>query len=155
MTDLKALAYELLHEAQQSLQEQDELAPTAVVITPDQNLIFDIEYANEEEREEVYTEMVEVARDKNALAILTVNDVYLENSGTRAQLEGAEWGELAESPSEAITVMVSGSGFDTWTLVSPYVHRGEQIIFHPAQEKRDPGAEMELLGDWTGRTGAA
>ena len=64
MTDLKALAYELLHEAQQSLQEQGELAPTAVVITPDQNLIFDIEYASEEEREEVYTEMVEVARDK-------------------------------------------------------------------------------------------
>ena len=36
MTDLKALAYEFLHEAQQSLQGDGYLNPTAVVITPDE-----------------------------------------------------------------------------------------------------------------------
>ena len=51
MTDLKALAYELLHEAQQSLQEEENLTPTAVVITPTENLIFDLEYDSDEERD--------------------------------------------------------------------------------------------------------
>jgi len=44
MTDLKALAYEFLHEAQHSLKSDGYLNPTAIVITPEENLIFDIEF---------------------------------------------------------------------------------------------------------------
>jgi hypothetical protein len=62
---------------------------------------------------------------------------------------------LGQSAREAILIAVSGSGFETWTLTCPYHRKGEQLIFQPAQERRDPGAEVELLGDWTGRTGAA
>ncbi len=155
MRDLKALAYELLHESQQSLQEEDHLTPTAIVITPEENLIFEVEYDSEEEREEIYTDMVEIALEKNATAILTVNDVYLDNSTAKVTLEGPAWGNLAESANEAVIVTVSGSGFETWSLVCPYFRQGDQIIFQPAQEKRDPGGELELLGDWTGHTGAA
>ena len=61
MTDLKALAYEFLHEAQHSLRGDGYLNPTAVVITPEENLIFDIEFETEEERDEIYSEMMEVA----------------------------------------------------------------------------------------------
>ncbi len=73
MTDLKALAYELLHEAQQSLQSEGHLNPVAVVIAPGENLIFDLEFEGEEERDEIYSEMTEVAKEKNAAAIVTVN----------------------------------------------------------------------------------
>ena len=62
---------------------------------------------------------------------------------------------LAESATEAVIVTISGSGFETWSLVCPYFRQGGRIIFQPAQEKRDPGGELELLGDWTGHTGAA
>jgi len=93
--------------------------------------------------------------EKNATAILTVNDVYLDNSTSKVNLEGAGWGNLAEATSEAVIVTVSGSGFETWSLVCHYFRQGDQIIFQPAQEKRDPGGELELLGDWTGHTGAA
>lgn len=155
MTDLKALAYELLHEAQQSLQEDGHLTPTAVVITPAENLIFDVEYENEEERDEIYAEMVEVAMEKGASAILTVNDTYLSDPQTSVTLEGEGWGNLKDKPSEALIVTVSGGGFETWSLSSGYHRRGDQLIFEPAHEKRDPGGELELLGDWTGRTGAA
>ena len=48
MTDLKALAYEMLHEAQQSLQEHGHLNPVAVVITAHENLIFDLEFERNE-----------------------------------------------------------------------------------------------------------
>jgi hypothetical protein len=153
--NLKSLAHELMSEARQELQEESHLTPTAVVITPHENLILDIEYENDEEREEIYTEMVDVAMEKNALAIITVNDIYLDAAGTAPALEGPEWGKLGQSAKEAILITVSGSGFETWTLTCPYFRRGEQLIFQPAQEKRDPGAEVELLGDWTGRTGAA
>ncbi len=156
MNDLKALAYELLHEAQQSVQAEDHLAPTAIVITPDENLIFEVEYDSEEEREEIYSDLVEIALEKNAAAIVTVNDVYLDNhSGAKITLEGPAWGNLSESASEAVIVTISGSGFETWSLVCPYFRQGNQIIFQPAQEKRDPGGELELLGDWTGSSGAA
>jgi hypothetical protein len=154
--DLKSMAYEFLHEAQQLLQSDGYLNPTAVVITPEQNLIFDIEFESEEEREEIYAEMMEVALEKSASAIITVNDVYPDNtSGAPVQLEGAGWGALAESTVEAVMVTVSGSGFETWTLVCPYFRRENRIIFHPAREMRNPGGEVELLGDWTGKAGAA
>ena len=156
MMDLKALAYELLHESQQAVQEEDHLTPTAIVITPEENLIFEVEYDSEDEREEIYSDLVEIALEKNATAIVTVNDVYLDNSsGSKVTLEGPLWGDLAESATEAVVVTLSGSGFETWSLVCPYFRKGNQIIFQPAQEKRDPGGELELLGDWTGRSGAA
>jgi len=155
MTDLKALAHELLHEAQQSLQQEGHLNPSAVVITPSENLIFDLEFENEEEREEIYAEMIDAAKEQRAGAIITVNDVYLDDSGVPVRLEGAGWGALAESAPEAVMVTVSGGGFETWSLVSPYLRRAEQIVFQPAREIRNPGGEIELLGDWTGQTGAA
>ena len=156
MTDLKALAYEFLHEAQQSLQNDSYLNPTAIVITPDENLIFDIEFETEEERDEIYADMMELAQQRNATAIITVNDVYSSDApGAAVQLEGAGWGSLAEAATEAIMITVSGSGFETWSLLCPYFRRQERIIFHPAQEMRNPGGEVELLGDWTGKTGAA
>jgi hypothetical protein len=155
MTDLKALAYELLHEAQQSLQLEGHLNPVAVVITPNENLIFDIEFENDEEREEIYAEMMDVAKEQNALAIVTVNDVYLDDSGSPVQLHGEGWGDLAESANEAVVITVSGSGFETWSLVCAYFRRGEQIVFQPSREALNPGGEVDLLGDWTGKTGAA
>lgn len=155
MTDLKALAYELLHEAKQSLEIEGHLNPVAVLITPSENLILDVEFESEEEREEIYAEMMDVAREKNAAAIITVNDVYLDDSGAPAQLHGEGWGELAESAREAIMVTVSGSGFETWSLVCPYFSRGGQVMFQPSREAPNPGGEVDLLGDWTGKTGAA
>jgi hypothetical protein len=155
MTDLKALAYELLHEAQKSLQDQGHLNPVAVVITPSENLILDVEFESDEEREEIYSEIMEVAQEKNASAILTINDVYLDDSGTPPVLQGEGWGELAESAREAIMVTVSGGGFETWSLVSPYFARAEHFIFQPSREAPNPGGEVDLLGDWTGKTGAA
>jgi len=156
MTDLKALAYEFLHEAQHSLKSDGYLNPTAIVITPEENLIFDIEFQSDEERDEIYADMMEVAEQKNASAILTVNDVYSDdNPGASVQLNGEGWGPLAGTTREAILITVSGSGFETWSLVCPYFRREDQISFHPAHEARNPGGEVELLGDWTGKAGAA
>ena len=156
MTDLKALAYEFLHEAQHSLKSDGYLNPTAIVITPEENLIFDIEFETEEERDEIYADMMEVAHEKNAGAIITVNDVYADNAaGAPVQLQGDGWGKLSESATEAIVITVSGSGFETWSLICPYFRRDDQINFHPAREERNPGGEVELLGDWTGKAGAA
>jgi len=155
MIDLKALAYELLREAQQSLETEGHLNPVAVVITPNENLIFDVEFESEEEREDIYAEMMDVAKENHAVAILTVNDVYLDDSGEPARLHGEGWGALSETSSEAIIITVSGGGFETWSLASPYFLRDHQIVFQPSREAPNPGGEIDLLGDWTGNTGAA
>ena len=110
-TDLKSLAYELLREAQQQLQEEGHLTPTAVVITPRENLILDIEYADEDEREEIYAELADVARANNALAVIAVNDVYLDDAGPLIRLETIGASELGGAAREAIMITVSGRGF--------------------------------------------
>ena len=56
---------------------------------------------------------------------------------------------------EAIVITVSGIGFETWSVVSSYYRVENQFIFQPAREVINPGGEVELLGDWTGKTGAA
>jgi len=155
VTDLKALAYELLHEAQQTLQIEGHLNPVALLITPAENLILDVEFESDEEREEIYAEVMDVAREKNTTAIITVNDVYLDDSGAPARLHGTGWGDLAESAREAIMITVSGSGIATWSLLCPYFSRDGQVMFQPSREAPNPGGEIELLGDWTGKTGAA
>jgi hypothetical protein len=71
------------------------------------------------------------------------------------QLQGTGWGALAESATEAILITVSGGGFETWSLICPYFRRDDRTNFHLAREMRNPGGEVELLGDWTGKTGAA
>lgn len=153
MTDLKALAYELLHESQQVMQAEGQLAPTAIVITPEENLIFDIEYEDEEDREEIYAQLVDTAIDRNAVAVVTVNDVYLDGDGSLVKLRLP--GSPPEKPAEAIRIVISGSGFESWSLTCPYFRQGNRLVFQPAEEKKDATAEMELLGDWTGRTGNA
>jgi hypothetical protein len=155
MTDLKTLAYELLHESQQSLQHQGHLNPAAVVITPGENLIFDLDFHDEDEREEIYSEMMDVAKEKNAAAILTINDVYVDETASAVKLEGQGWGPLAENANEAIVITVSGGGFETWSLICPYLRRDETFTFQPSREMITPGGEVDLLGDWTGKTGAA
>lgn len=155
MTDLKELAYELLHEAQQSLEGEGHLNPTAIIITPSENLIVDVEFEDDEERDDIYRELVETARDKNASAIVTINDVYLDENGAAVRLQGPGWGELQQPASEAIVITVSGSGFETWSVVSTYYRVEEQFIFQPVREVINPGGEVELLGDWTGKTGSA
>ena len=155
MTDLRALAFELLREAQQSLEQDGNLTPTVVVITPEENLIFEMEYENDEERDELYSQMVETALEQHAQAILTVDDVYLDSAGRTVKLEGPGWGSLSNQPAEAVLIVISGSGFDTSSVLCPYLRNDGHLIFQPAQENRDPGAEVELLGDWTGRTGEA
>src|SRR5260370_27293039 len=109
MTDLKALAHELLNEAQQSLQAEGHLNPTAIVITPCQNLTFDMEYQNDAERDDIYSEIVEAALEKNASAILTVNDVHLDESDAAVQLHGEGWVDLAQSANQPIVGTASDS----------------------------------------------
>ena len=110
MTDLKTLAYELLHEAQQSLESEGHLNPTAIVITADENLIVDVEFEDDEEREDIYSELVETARDKNAAAIVTINDVYLDERGAAVRVcRGRDGADLRQPANEAIVITVSGA----------------------------------------------
>src|SRR5260370_26069877 len=147
MTDLKALAHELLHEAQQSLQIEGHLNPVAIVITPLENLILDLEFESSEEREEIYAEMMDLAREKNATAIITVNDIYLSDSGTPALLHGEGWGSLAESAREVVMITVSGAGFETWTLWCPSFYCDGPLVFPHLREGPNPAGYVELMCD--------
>lgn len=127
--DLKSLAHDLLGAAQRQLQRQLRVTPMVLIISPEGNRMFQIEEGDPEEREEIYANLLAQAREKNALAVVTVSHVSLRSeSRTNPEPE----------PQRAIMVSVSGPGFQTWALTSRYVSDGDQIIFQPAEEKNDP-----------------
>ena len=125
--DLKSLAHDLLNVAQRQLQRQNRVTPLVLMITPEGKQLFQIEENDPEERQEIYANLLAQAREKNALAMVTVAQVVLPGQSTA--------GAGDPQPQRAITVTVSGPGFKTWTLISHYARTGGQIIFQPAEEK--------------------
>ena len=127
--DLKSLAQDLLRNAQHQLQRQNRVTPLVFIVTPQEKLMFGIEESDPEERQEIYANLLAQAREKNALAVVTVSHVSLP-SESRAS--------TAPEPQRAIMVSVFGPGFQTWALTCRYVRNGDQIIFHPAEEQSNP-----------------
>ncbi|HEY6969393.1 MAG TPA: hypothetical protein VJA94_09315 [Candidatus Angelobacter sp.] len=124
--DLKSLAQDLLRNAQHQLQRQNRVTPLFFMVTPQEKLMFGIEEPDPEERQEIYANLLAQAREKNALAVVTVSHVLLRSESRT---------NPAPEPPRAIMVSVSGPGFQTWTLTSHYVRNGDQIVFQPAEEK--------------------
>ena len=77
--DLKSLAHDLLGAAQRQLQRQLRVTPMVLIISPEGNRMFQIEEGDPEEREEIYANLLAQAREKNALAVVTVSHVSLRS----------------------------------------------------------------------------
>ena len=99
--------------------------------------MFGIDEPDPEEREELYANLFAQAREKNALAVVTVKHVSLPSESRS---------NPAREPQRAIMVSVSGPGFQTWALTSRYVRNGDQIIFQPAEEQSNPAGKTGIAG---------
>ena len=82
--------------------------------------------------------MVEIAKAKNARAIITINDANVTDTPGKNR---------TGLPSECIFMTVSGPNIQTWTVSVSYRREGSEIIFDKPIESQDD--ILNLLPGWT------
>ena len=134
----KSYALNALEVAKDDLCRDKNLIPVAFVVTDDGVADFNLTFDGYEQKLSVYAELVRVAREKNARAIITIND------STVTSAAGTLGEELRK---ECIYLTISGPNFQTWSLLVPYRRVGQEIVFEKATESTDD--VLNLLPGWT------
>jgi hypothetical protein len=135
-TDLKQLAMQMLKQAQEDLKRDRHLIPVALVVGDDEVLDFTLTFEGQEEKQFVYSELVRVAREHNAHAIITINDARLSDDNN---LGGNGF-------SDCLYLTISGPSLVTQSTSVAYESRGDQIAF--GEQIETTGDRLNLLKGW-------
>ena len=140
----------LLELSRKFLLEDGGLDPVAFIITNDEQLLRPLELRNETEKLECCKKIVDEARNRVALAIVTVFLARLKDYGQENfSQEIYAWGDLQDSDSErCILVTASGPGIKNWAVVLPFNSKGKKIIFQKIIEFAD-GVDLGLFPGWS------
>jgi hypothetical protein len=145
--DLKEFALGVLEIAKENLQRDGNLIPTAFAITPSHIHCYSVSFSNHEEKPGVYADLIEAAKNENAIALITCNDALWSNNAEPEYVEGYYPGKLAvDGANECIMLTVSGPAIETWALEIPYERIGNTIKFGDACEEAD--GEVGFLEGW-------
>ena len=146
---VKEFALNLLGIAQENLARDHQLVPVSFMVTSDQLQCYSVTFADHDEKPAAYAELVQVAKDANAVVLITCNDAYRKNQAGPEYLEGYYPGRLAaEGAPECIMLTVSGPAMETWCVELPYKRTAEGIEFGEATESL--GDEIGFLQGWAG-----
>lgn len=133
--DLKDFAMGVLEIAKENLQRDKELVATAFVVTGDQIQCLSVNFSDHNEKQVAYGELVRMAREAKAMALVTCNDAFKSNKAGPDEVEAYYPGKLAaEGASECIMLSVSGPAIQTWCADLPYERAGEAIKFGELSE---------------------
>jgi hypothetical protein len=145
-TILKRHALEALETAKEDLRRDGYLLPVAFVVTDEGIIDFNIQFKDRNEKSWVYSKLVEVAKEKNAKAIITINDAQItkppQEDNAQTQPESAGDG----ISKECLYLTISGPGVQTWTVSVPYYRATSGIIFGKQFEATND--ILNLLPGW-------
>ena len=145
--NIRQVALRALDQAKGDLQRDKYLVPVAFICTNDAVVDFTLRFEGEEEKQSVYNELIKLAKEGNAQAIITVNDAHYIGNSSDDFLESYYHGKLAiEKAPECIYLTVSGPSINTWSISVTYERNGEQIIFKDQVETT--GDRLHLLEGW-------
>jgi hypothetical protein len=140
----------VLEIAKENLTNDGELQSCAFVLTSEEIHCCEINFADHDEKEFEYMKLVAYAREKVALAIISLNDAYV---GKPEDAGGYYPGKLQElNRQECIHVCLAGPDLENWSIEVPYVRREGRMQFDPPQEFA--GGEISFLQDWASSTRA-
>jgi hypothetical protein len=145
--DLQRYAHRVMEGAKQSLIEDKFLQAFAFLICDSQVVGYTVGFQGYEQKSNVYAEVVAIARELNATAIVTLNDV---RTATLETVKPEEYyqGKLEEiGAPESIMVSVSGPNIPTWRLNLPYERANGEISF--GELELDTEFILNLLPGWT------
>lgn len=132
--DLRAEALAALEEAKRDLQRDGYLLAVALIFADGELLDFNLSFEGPGAKKAAYTELVRIAKEKGALAIITIND---------SRSRGGASGESRE----CLYMTVSGHGqAHVWTVCCYYERIGGQIFF--TEQVESEGDILSLLPDW-------
>ena len=148
--DLRQHALKLLEMSRKFLEEDGDLDPTAFIITADDQLLRPIEFQDEIAKVESCKKIVDEARQRNALAIITI---FLARSADFAESEFDHesyfWGDIQHgSTDRSILVTASGPGIKNWAVALPFGSTKGKITFGELEEFRE-GLDLGLLPGWS------
>ena len=144
--ELREYALRALETAKKDLLRDRYLLPVVFIVTEKEILDFNIEFQGPKQKSSAYSEVVEIAKEKKALAIITVNDATIKGPAT----PGAEGHRPdlsdAKGVQECIFVTISGPGIVTWSVSLPYLRTSDDIVFGSPQETVND--ILNLLPGW-------
>jgi hypothetical protein len=143
--ELSAITLNIMAIARDNLKNDGFLDPAAFVVRDKHVRLYRIGFRNEQEKHAVYGEIIEIARNENAHAIIMLNDAYIGDGSEDP--ESYYPGKLeAEGAGEAIVLTLSGPSMPTWCLTQRYTRTDSGIEFGELSEDR--GTQMSLLEGW-------
>lgn len=145
--DLREFAGQILEMAKENLHNDGVLLPVAFVVIGDQVLAAPIVFQTQDEKENAYRQLVETARARQALAIVTLNDAHYRPDPSGETRSVYYPGKLAaEGAAECILLTISGPGITSWEVRILYMRKPEGIEYGETIESND--IQLNLLGDW-------
>ncbi|HET9284196.1 MAG TPA: hypothetical protein VFR24_19770 [Candidatus Angelobacter sp.] len=145
--DIRDFALEVLGIAKENLERDGELLPSVFIVTGDSIQCAPIEFADHEEKINIYHAVVELAKSQNAVALITVNSMFTDNNFTEDWLDSYYPGKLeAEGAGKCILITVSGPGICNWCLELPYEHTTGGFKFSDISE--ESAGELGFLEGW-------
>lgn len=130
--------------------EDGDLDSIAFIITADDQLLRPIELQDESSKIESCMKIIDEARRRKALAIITVFLARFEDFARKdfAQ-EGYSWGDFQNSNSERCILMtLSGPGIKNWTTALPFRKTNGKVVFHKRVEFTE-GVDLGLFPGWS------
>ncbi|PYU06726.1 MAG: hypothetical protein DMG33_07000, partial [Acidobacteria bacterium] len=125
--NLKRYALRALEVAKEDLRRDKFLIPVAFIVVGDQVSDFSVQFKDPNQKALVYSELVRIAKEKRADAIITINDAKLTNM-VSARSGGAKQDlRTNEGTQDCIYLTVSGPAIRTWSVCLPYERAGYEI----------------------------
>ena len=149
MDDLKRFALELFEiEKKYLLEEKQEYCRAVViVVTPEGRYYEEPEFNDKTEMDAVYGAIVERAKDKNAIAIITINSAREKDVRDERELDSYRWGQLAEEDQpRCLSLTISGPGIRPLSITLPFSLKNGQVVLGK-QTDFEPSI-LNLLPNW-------
>ncbi|SRR6266700_1057838 len=145
-TNLRNYALKALESAKEDLRRDKYLLPVAFVVTDDDVFDFNLQFEDADQKKSVYAELVGLARQKAARAIITINDATVTSDLEADSLGTTVTRADRKTKQDCIFLTISGPSIPTWSLSVPYTSAGNEIVFgEPTETVNDV---LNLLSDW-------
>ncbi len=145
-TNLRNYALKALESAKEDLRRDKYLLPVAFIVTDNDVFDFNLQFEDADQKKSVYAELVALARQKAARAIITINDATVTSDLEADSLGTTVARADRKTKQDCIFLTVSGPSIPTWSLSMPYTSVGNEIVFgEPTETVNDV---LNLLSDW-------
>lgn len=148
--DLKKYAFDLLDLSRRFLSEDGDLDPTAFIVTADDQLLRTIDLTDEAHKVSSCEKIVQEARQRTALAIITIFLARFEDFNQKEfDSESYSWGEIQDKSSKrCILLSVSGPGVKNWAVALPFENIDGRFVFGGRVEFKG-GVDLGLFPGWS------